>query len=95
MTKVLQLENKKDFYFKNTNEDIIMTGEDEDDSRKTDICLFCARNIESDKVRDHCLPYWNGQNSSLAFVIILSHRNKAIFFHFYFTISVKKIVIIF
>ena len=31
-----------------------MTDEDEEDYRKNNICRFCAKNIESDKVRDHC-----------------------------------------
>ena len=42
------------FYFKNTNEDTIMTKEDEEHYRKNNICRFCEENIESDKVRDHC-----------------------------------------
>ena len=41
------------FYFKNTNEDIIMTEEDQEDCKNNNICRFCE-NIESDKVRDHC-----------------------------------------
>ena len=31
-----------------------MTDEDEEDYRKNNICRFCEKNIESDKVRDHC-----------------------------------------
>ena len=30
-----------------------MTEEDENDYRKNNICRFCEKNIESDKVRDH------------------------------------------
>ena len=52
--EVIKLENKMAFYFKNTNKDIIMTQEDEEDYRNNDICRFCEKNIESDKVRDHC-----------------------------------------
>ena len=52
VNEVLKLENKMTFYFKNTNKDIIMTEEDEEDYRN--ICRFCEKNIESDKVRDHC-----------------------------------------
>ena len=33
---------------------IIMTEENEKDYRKNNICRFCEKNIESDKVRDHC-----------------------------------------
>ena len=42
------------FYFKNTNKDIIMTDEDEEDYKNDNICGFCENFIESDKVRDHC-----------------------------------------
>ena len=31
-----------------------MTEEDEEDYRSNNICRFCEKNIESDKVRDHC-----------------------------------------
>ena len=52
--EVIKLENKMAFYFKNTNKDIIMIQEDEEDFRKNNICLFCEKEILSDKVRDHC-----------------------------------------
>ena len=31
------------FYFVNTNKDIIMTGEDEEDYRINNICRFCEK----------------------------------------------------
>ena len=31
-----------------------MTTKDEEDFKKSNICRFCEKNIESDKVRDHC-----------------------------------------
>ena len=43
-----------DFYFKNTKKDIIMTEKNEEDYRIINICRFCEKKIESDKVRDHC-----------------------------------------
>ena len=52
--EVIKLENKMAFYFKNTNKDIIMTDENEDDYRNDNICRFCETFIESDKIRDHC-----------------------------------------
>ena len=52
--EVIKLENKMAFYFKNTNKDIIMSQLDEEDYRNNDICRFCEKIIESDKVRDHC-----------------------------------------
>ena len=42
------------FYFKNTNKDIDMTEEDEEDYKNDNICRFCEKEILSDKVRDHC-----------------------------------------
>ena len=52
--EVIELENKMAVYFKNTKKDIIMKQEDEEDYKKNNICRFCEKNIESDKVRDHC-----------------------------------------
>ena len=52
--EVIKLENKMAFYFKNTNKDIIMTEEDEEDYRNDNICRFCEKEILSDKGRDHC-----------------------------------------
>ena len=52
--EVIRLENKMAFYFKNTNKGIIMTEENEEDFRNDNICRFCEKIIESDKVRDHC-----------------------------------------
>ena len=42
------------FYYKNTKKDIIVTEKDEEDFRNNNICRFCEKNIESDKVRNHC-----------------------------------------
>ena len=42
------------FYFKNTNKDIIMTQEDEEDYKNDNTCRFCEKEILSDKVRNHC-----------------------------------------
>ena len=52
--EVIKLENKMAFYFQNTKKDIIMTQEDEEDYRNNNICQFCDKKIESDKVRHHC-----------------------------------------
>ena len=54
VNEVIKLENKMAFYFKNTKKDIIMKQKDEGDFRNNTICRFCEKNIESDKVRDHC-----------------------------------------
>ena len=52
--EVIKLEIKMAFYFKNTQKDIIMTQEDEENYKNNNTCRFCEKNIESDKVRDHC-----------------------------------------
>ena len=52
--EVINLENKMAFYFKETKKYIIMTQENEEDFKNNNICRFCEKNIESDKVRDHC-----------------------------------------
>ena len=54
MDEVIELDNKKPVYFKNTKKEIIMTEKDEEDYRSNNICRFCEKKIESDKVRDHC-----------------------------------------
>ena len=51
--EIIKLENRMNFYLKNTKEDIIMTQQDEEDF-ENNICRFCGKNVESDKVRDHC-----------------------------------------
>ena len=50
----IKLENKMAFYFKNTKKEIKMIQEDEEDCRNNNICRFCEKFMESDKVRDHC-----------------------------------------
>ena len=51
--EVMKLENKMALYFKNTNKGIIMTEKDQEDFKNDNICRFCEKNNESDKVRDH------------------------------------------
>ena len=52
--EVIKLENRMAFYFKNIKKHIIMTDESEEDCRKINICRFSEKNIECDKIRDHC-----------------------------------------
>ena len=53
--EVINLKNKMALSFKNTNKNIIMTEKDEEDYRNNNVCRFCEKFFESDKVRDHCL----------------------------------------
>ena len=41
-------------YFENTNKDIVMSEEDVEDDRTNIICRLCAKELTSDKVREHC-----------------------------------------
>ena len=52
--QVIKLENKMAFFFKNTEKEIIMTKDDEENYRNKNICRFCEKELLSDKVRDHC-----------------------------------------
>jgi len=52
--RVIKLENKMAFYFKNTKKNIDMTEKDEEDYKNNNICRFCEKEILSDKVKDHC-----------------------------------------
>ena len=54
VNEVIKLENNMAVCFKNTNKNIIMTEEDEEDFKNNNVCRFCEEFIESDKVRDHC-----------------------------------------
>ena len=51
--EIVKLENKMNFWFKNTKKDIIVTEEDKQDF-ENNICRYCEKYIETDKVRDHC-----------------------------------------
>ena len=52
--EVIKLENKMAFYFKETEKDIIMTKENEEDFKNNNICRFCEKETLIDKIRDHC-----------------------------------------
>ena len=52
--EVIKLEIIMAFYFKETKKDIIMTKENAEDFKNNNICRLCEKNIESNKVRDHC-----------------------------------------
>ena len=52
--EIIKLENKMNFWFKNTKKDIIMIEEDKQDFENNNICRFCEKYIESNKVKDHC-----------------------------------------
>ena len=41
--EMIKLENKMNFYFKNTKKDILMLEEDEEHFKNTNICWFCEK----------------------------------------------------
>ena len=51
--EIIKLENKMNFYFKNTNVELNMLPEDEYNFEKSDKCWFCELPFESAKVGDH------------------------------------------
>ena len=52
-------------FFKNTMKDIIKTEEDEKHHGKFIICSYCEKDINSNRVRDHC--HLKGKNRSPAY----------------------------
>ena len=54
LMRLKKVEDNMVFYFENSKKDINMTQETEEDYRKNNICRFCEKTIESDRVRDHC-----------------------------------------
>ena len=83
--EVIKLENKMAFYFKNTNKDIVMTDNDEEDYRKNNICRFCEKEIISDKVRDHChlTGKYRGPSHSKCNINVTQKRSNFIPFIFH------------
>ena len=53
LMRLKKVEDNMFFHFENSKKDINMTQEIED-YRKNNICRFCEKTIESDRVRDHC-----------------------------------------
>ena len=49
VNEMIKLENKMNFYFKNTKKDIVMSQEDEEHYRNNNICYFCEKEILDDK----------------------------------------------
>ena len=72
------------FYFKNTNKDISMTEEDQEEFKNNNICWFCGKNIESDEVRDHChlTGKYRGPAQSIYKIIVTQDQSNFIPFVF-------------
>ena len=48
VSEVIKLENRMNFWFRNSKKDIIMKQEDKEDFENNIICRFCEKNIESE-----------------------------------------------
>ena len=95
VNEVMKLENKMKFYFKNTKKNIIMTEQDEEDFKNNNICRFSEKNLESDKVGDHCHLTGKTEDQLITLVKIMLQRTKVILFNLCFTILLTMIVIYF
>ena len=73
------------FHFKNTKKDIILIGEDEEVFRNIYICRFCEKNIESNKVRDHChlTGKYRGPAHSKCNINVTQEQSKSLPFVFH------------
>ena len=69
-------------YFKNMNKDMIMTKRDEEVYRNNNNCPFCEKNIECDKVRDHCHLTGNYRGPAHSIFIFNVIQNQSIFIPF-------------
>ena len=71
-----------------------MTEEDEEHCKNNNICRFCEKNIESDKVRDHChsTGKYRGPAHSKCNINV---TQKVILYQSHLTILVIMIVIYF
>ena len=83
--EVIKLEYKMVFYFKNTKKGIIMKEEDEEDYRNNNICRFCEKNIDCDKVRDHyhLTGYYRGVAHSKCNINVTQKQSNFIPFIFH------------
>ena len=72
------------FSFKSTNKDIVKTKEDEKEFKNTNICRFWEKNVEDDKVRDHCHFTGNYRRPAHSKCIITVTQKQSNFIPFIF-----------
>ena len=71
-------------FFRKTKKDIIMTEQNEEEYRNSNICRVCETNIESDKVTDHCqlTGKYRGQAHSKSTLNVTQEQSNFIPFMF-------------
>ena len=79
---VKKKENKKSFYFHNTKNDTIVTQKDKEDFENDNICQFCQKHKDSDKVRVHCPLTGAYSERLITNVILMLSSLKKIFSHY-------------
>ena len=71
------------FYFKKVKKYIIMTERGEEEFKKNDVCRFCAKYSESDKVRNHghLTAKYRGPAHSKSIIIVTQFKSNIIPFN--------------
>ena len=83
VNEVIKLEIKLAFYFENTKKVIVMIEENDEVYRKNNICRFCEKKIESDKVRDHLTGGYRGPAHSKCIINVTQDQSNFIPFIFH------------
>ena len=86
VNEVIKIENKMAFYFKNTQEDVIITEKDEEDFKNNDVCRFYEKKLRLIKLEISVILPVNTKVQLITLVISMLHRNKVILFHSYLII---------
>ena len=79
VNEVIKLENRLIFYFKNTNKDIIMTKEDEEDNKIITFVDFVKRKYYLIKLEIIVIYQDHTDVQLIANVILMLHRSKVFF----------------
>ena len=75
--EIIKIEKKMAFYFKNTSKKTILTQEDWEEFINNKICRFCEKEVLI-KFETTVTQQVIIEDRLLAFVVLISHRNKII-----------------
>ena len=78
VNEVINLENEMNFYFKIIKKYIVKTEKDEEVYRNFNICRFCEKNVDCDKIRDHChlTGNYRGPAHSICKIIVTQDQSN-------------------